>query len=838
MSTIYEIKQRAQQLSEKTDSESISPAEVGGLFSDLADYANDVDVNGSSLGIRKTYTSVSAMEADKSPVGDDGNPLKKGQLVNIYNQDNPSSADNNKVFSWQNPGWQIRTTLDAGYATREELTELEGKSNSLNKRFNLINYDDLKIGKWYDNTGGEHISEDFCYVERLNVKPNTTYIFTGCLFTLASILEYDENNEIITAHYNNTEYTNPWYEMEFTTNVRCAYLKLASTILGATANKKNIGIGLYLSCESYINNLNLINNSVLNDILAGLLSNDGYYYDNTGAKNESPDFIAYDKVPVKGNNEYIFNGCIFSNCFILEYSQDDSLIKYHGDLSVGYENPTYSLKFKTDPKCSYIKFGTSKPDSAANKKNISPKLFAITNAYNSILEKNIVNLLESSDKEDGKWINNQGQLQLSNDFELYTKVLVSPYTTYRFTGCLFALASILEYDENDEIITAHYNNTEYTNPWYEMEFTTNVRCAYLKVPTVKRNRDINRLGVSASLVFVKEEDAFYIPKRTFFAKNLEKSMYYDRFGLSNDYIVSLNPSSRTAYGYPKQRRWSYTPSNTNSFNVNASVWYNQKLVANQNIVCEILEKRNPTERKNILWVADSISDYQNTAKFCKELFDGIGSGTPPTFVGTKHTSGTPDESYAGHDMYFFVYNKTYDGVTSPFWNTETNSLDFANYNKKLGIDKIHCCVIATGFNDAGGIIEGKYTLNEVYNAYKDFIVAITEANPGIKIVICLCPLESVWIRNRDTTQHTYWVNRIRLIEAELAIEYSSNVILSDAFYCIDAVNGYPTQEESIASVYASLNIKEKQTTDGTHPTELGCKEWGYATFPALLKSLS
>lgn len=125
MTTIYDIKKRAQQLSEKTDSETISPQEVGGLFSDLADYTNDVEVNGSSLGIRKTYTSVSVMEADKNPVGDDGKPLKKGQLVNIYNQDDPSSADNNKVFSWQNPGWQIRTTLDAGYATREELTELE-----------------------------------------------------------------------------------------------------------------------------------------------------------------------------------------------------------------------------------------------------------------------------------------------------------------------------------------------------------------------------------------------------------------------------------------------------------------------------------------------------------------------------------------------------------------------------------------------------------------------------------------------------------------------------------------------------------------------------------------
>lgn len=140
MTTIYDIKKRAQQLSEKTDSETISPQEVGGLFSDMADYTNDVEVNGSSLGIRKTYTSVSVMEADKNPVGDDGKPLKKGQLVNIYNQDDPSSADNNKVFSWQNPGWQIRTTLDAGYATREELTELENKKVG-NKEISAILYD-------------------------------------------------------------------------------------------------------------------------------------------------------------------------------------------------------------------------------------------------------------------------------------------------------------------------------------------------------------------------------------------------------------------------------------------------------------------------------------------------------------------------------------------------------------------------------------------------------------------------------------------------------------------------------------------------------------------------
>lgn len=198
MTTIYDIKKRAQQLSEKTDSETISPQEVGGLFSDLADYANDVDVNGSSLGIRKTYTSVSAMEADKNPVGDDGKPLKKGQLVNIYNQDDPSSADNNKVFSWQNPGWQIRTTLDAGYATREELTELEGKLET-NFIVTDIPLDKVVISNFIPNAVIQEdrviISEDFSNFKVLTIDNQTAsnkYLYAN-FETIGSPYNYFRN---------------------------------------------------------------------------------------------------------------------------------------------------------------------------------------------------------------------------------------------------------------------------------------------------------------------------------------------------------------------------------------------------------------------------------------------------------------------------------------------------------------------------------------------------------------------------------------------------------------------------------------------------------------------
>lgn len=124
--TATELKKRAIALAEKTKIDSVTPEEVGQLSNDIVEYIENVEINGSSLGIRKTYTSVSAMEADSTaPKDDKGVLLRRGMLVNIYNQEYPESADNGKVFSFQNPGWAFRGTVDAGYATKEELTELD-----------------------------------------------------------------------------------------------------------------------------------------------------------------------------------------------------------------------------------------------------------------------------------------------------------------------------------------------------------------------------------------------------------------------------------------------------------------------------------------------------------------------------------------------------------------------------------------------------------------------------------------------------------------------------------------------------------------------------------------
>ena len=118
MATIYELQQRADALRKKTETDSISPEEVGGLHADTLSFMAELVRNKSALGIRKAYVSRAAMEADMSPEGTDGLPLRFGQLVIIYDASDRNAADNGLTFAWQAPGW-----LEIGRLYPNELTD-------------------------------------------------------------------------------------------------------------------------------------------------------------------------------------------------------------------------------------------------------------------------------------------------------------------------------------------------------------------------------------------------------------------------------------------------------------------------------------------------------------------------------------------------------------------------------------------------------------------------------------------------------------------------------------------------------------------------------------------
>lgn len=137
MATIYELKKRAKELAAVSETNTVDPARVGNLIDDTLELIDEYDKNVVSLGIRKTYATVAAMEADKSPSGDDGKKLRFGQLVSVYDIGNAAAVDNGKVFAWQNPGWKLSSRVDAGYARSEKVAEL------VIQRKNSFDYDTL-----------------------------------------------------------------------------------------------------------------------------------------------------------------------------------------------------------------------------------------------------------------------------------------------------------------------------------------------------------------------------------------------------------------------------------------------------------------------------------------------------------------------------------------------------------------------------------------------------------------------------------------------------------------------------------------------------------------------
>lgn len=228
MATSTDLKQRAQTLASKTDINSIDPQEVGGLFYDLTGYAEDVQRNGGSLGIRKVYASVSAMEADStSPKDMWGNPMRKGQLCVIYDG-TTEGVDNNKVFAFKAPGWEIATQLDAGYATRGELAELEEKTLYGASSFSRVPIEDIFTYKnllsnaryiknasttsdgFIENVKGQLAIE-------IPIKPNNYYIIYGFLPLYGFCVNcYNDSDiqigDVIEPSYNKTTIKNEeWY---------------------------------------------------------------------------------------------------------------------------------------------------------------------------------------------------------------------------------------------------------------------------------------------------------------------------------------------------------------------------------------------------------------------------------------------------------------------------------------------------------------------------------------------------------------------------------------------------------------------------------------------------
>ena len=217
MATSTEIKQRANALADKPDVNSITPKEVGGIMYDLASHGENVLRNGGTLGIRKVYESVSAMEADSTNPKDFwGDPIKKGNLVVIYDG-TTTGVDNNKIYAFMKPGWQIATHLDAGYATKagldaaieNVLTSLRNSENALNGSIDSLEETVTENKKEVDEKLAELYGSEIVGFDSKSVRFNTENANQLWQYIDRCFISFDngENHAILLDYFSWNSYT-------------------------------------------------------------------------------------------------------------------------------------------------------------------------------------------------------------------------------------------------------------------------------------------------------------------------------------------------------------------------------------------------------------------------------------------------------------------------------------------------------------------------------------------------------------------------------------------------------------------------------------------------------
>lgn len=246
------------------------------------------------------------------------------------------------------------------------------------------------------------------------------------------------------------------------------------------------------------------------------------------------------------------------------------------------------------------------------------------------------------------------------------------------------------------------------------------------------------------------------------------------------------------------------------------------------VITHVHKKDSPSTNKNILVIGDSFTDDGSWASELRRLLTGVVTAgksdtadsniapdrlTNLTFIGTRDTDKTPNEGYNGMHYGFFATNNFGD---NPFWNSNTNSVDFDLYCSKNGYDRIDYCIIILGTNG---------------NNNKEYIDTLWGAllthNPNIKVLVggrCFAaPFGAGTAGMNHNQTYLSLSNNVHSLNKELQAycdsdEYKNNFLYVDYNVQLDGRHNMPHKE-----VVANQRSSEKivQSTDNVHPAQNG-----------------
>ena len=205
---------------------------------------------------------------------------------------------------------------------------------------------------------------------------------------------------------------------------------------------------------------------------------------------------------------------------------------------------------------------------------------------------------------------------------------------------------------------------------------------------------------------------------------------------------------------------------------------------------------------SLLCIGDSTVDHDTMTATILSHF--VGKGVTCTLLGTigDGSETNKNEGRAGWKATDYLTDKTYNGVTNPFYNPTTETFDFAYYMQNQGYGGVDFVVLQLGINDLynydNTVIESTWT------AMETIIDSILAYNNAIKIILNLPTTP-----NSDQSAHSV-----------TEFLYRNRVVKYNEYAQAHALSKYGNTKVRCSYCHLILD-SDTEIRDNVHPTPAG-----------------
>jgi len=262
----------------------------------------------------------------------------------------------------------------------------------------------------------------------------------------------------------------------------------------------------------------------------------------------------------------------------------------------------------------------------------------------------------------------------------------------------------------------------------------------------------------------------------------------DRGKMTNEYFDIPNDGSAgsASNGY----KWNLYDEHLKSVNIkdNGGYGYPVRFTAENLSDCSLLALGDSTIDSDS--ITGTLVNYFASKEHTITLLGTLGSGT------------NKNEGRAGWSASDYLTDKTYNGITNPFYNSVTETFDFSFYMTNQGYSKPDFVVVQLGINDLYG--KDLTAIASTWDAVKTIVDSILSYDNTIKVLLNLPTTP-----NKDQSKHSVFLPNYH----NLVVNYNE--------YVINQVNAVYNAANVRCSYCHLILDPTVDISDNVHPTTAG-----------------